>query len=666
MAIHWCDPYLNTSTGGIHGTTTSGQSSGDGSYASPWSLNELCDQNNYSGWSNGDELRFKGVTEDTFFPPANAETFKQSNQTTDYTIRTDYNGYYQPQLYFASTSNYKLYKVKQQDRGSNTGKTFFYKHHQTSADRVRTIIDENTWYPNLCPLDPNYGYIQLDDRYQISTQVASSTAYFLYYLTARITITAGWTSETQQNGITVLDFSTNSIFNSTTNWGTYESGSYKGPVWDCEDTLVISRYRSSGSWYMYGSVINIYAFCDAGQNYSQWQLYTGTNNSGMDFSDMPAGFNVGDYNVGSVVSTNMKFAVYGNYGSFADTKPIANLQFICQYGGGQTFFDNIVPGTELKIKEIYGYSTAQLNAQNNDYFYLNLLDGWNLEQSNSGSSPIIIMSNNNNDDDKQTFVSNSIVGTQTNDTYYNLGGWTGNNWTYDMTFQLYSWLGYQWGFLQNPTGNYWSRDEKIYSSSNLFEQLSETNKRYAGSYVESIDTKGQPLEDITISPFSWSSNMAYPWAQTIHVRQEPGSMLPVTILAPTSSGYGAMIYNSPNFSYNKSIRFFPECNGEVYTDVVAYDMPTFSSDVSYSATYTTTSSPGVSIIDKLYLYDTSTQRLVNIANISGSVSGTTITCNTTISAASLSNKAGLLIVVHDFSKTTADVAEVSYTSITVT
>src|SRR6056300_569388 len=102
MAIHWCDPYLNTSTGGIHGTTTSGQSSGDGSYASPWSLTELNDQNNYSGWSDGDELRFKGLAEDTFFPPANSSAFKQSDRSTDYIPTTTYNGYYNQSLYLAN------------------------------------------------------------------------------------------------------------------------------------------------------------------------------------------------------------------------------------------------------------------------------------------------------------------------------------------------------------------------------------------------------------------------------------------------------------------------------------------------------------------------------------------------------------------------------------
>src|SRR6056300_1251212 len=163
MAIHWCDPYLNTSTGGIHGTTTSGQSSGDGSYASPWSLTELNNQTNYSGWSDGDELRFKGLAEDAFFPPANSSTFKQSNQSTDYSLRTDYNGYYQPQIYFTSGDDRKLVKLKQQDRGAVTGKTFYYKHHNTSSDRIRTIVDENTWYPNFCPIDVSNGYIPLDD-----------------------------------------------------------------------------------------------------------------------------------------------------------------------------------------------------------------------------------------------------------------------------------------------------------------------------------------------------------------------------------------------------------------------------------------------------------------------------------------------------------------------
>ncbi|MGA1048666.1 MAG: hypothetical protein ACO3UU_11700 [Minisyncoccia bacterium] len=152
----------------------------------------------------------------------------------------------------------------------------------------------------------------------------------------------------------------------------------------------------------------------------------------------------------------------------------------------------------------------------------------------------------------------------------------------------------------------------------------------------------------------------------LNVRQEPGKMLPVTILQPTSTGHGAMLYNSPNFNYKKAVRFFTQTNGKTYVDVVAYDMPTFSSNVTFNAEYTTTSAPGVTLNNKLYLYDTSTQRFVQVANVSGSVNGTTITCNTTLSSSTLTNKAGLLIVAHEFTKTSADVSEVAYNSVTVT
>ena len=662
MAVHWVDPYLNTTTGGIHGTTTSGQSSGTGSYSTPWSLTELNDTTNYSGWSDGDEVRFKGLTEDTFFPPANSVTFKQSNGTTDYSIRTDYNGYYQPNIYQTNGDNNKLIKIKQKDRGTTTGTTFFYKHHGNYNDSIRTVDDANTWYPALPVVDVANGYIPLDDRYQITVAMnGGSTGQFLRYLTGRVKITAGWTSETTQNGITVLDANSTSIFGSGCYWGTAEDSTYKGPIFDCENTLVLSRYRSSSNWYMYGSSIKFLALCDAGQNYSDWQFYSGSLNTGTSFSTMPSGFVVGEYSILKIVGTHFKFHINADRRSFyRNEKPIAHFPFIAYYGANHYFIINNTTGAEVRLKEVYTYSPFDLYWNSDYYFILNLLDGWNLETYDT--SVVSRIGYGAPSTSKRNFSEAAIVGTQ-GDSYHDLGNYT---FTEDWVFSLYSFTSYQWGMLPNTENNFEDYTQKLVSSDNMFEKTLLDQKVYSAAWINSLDTKGVDLKDITVSPISFADAVGYPWAQKVFVRNESGSMLPVTCLSPTTAGSAAMIYNSPRFSYNKSIRFFPTNNGKTYVDVVAYDMPTFSSNVDFSATYTTTTSPGVNVTNKLYLYDKSTKIMTQITSINGSVNGTTITCNHTMTTSDLANKAGLLIVIHEYYKTSADVGEISYTSITVT
>ena len=659
MAIHWCDPYLNTSTGGIHGTTTSGQSSGDGSYASPWSLTELNNQTNYSGWSDGDELRFKGLAEDAFFPPANSSTFKQSDQTTDYSLRTDYNGYYQPNIYFTSGDDRKLVKLKQQDRGAVTGKTFYYKHHQTSSDRIRTIVDDNTWYPNLCPIDVSNGYIPLDDRYQITVNMnGGSTGQFLRYITARIVITAGWTSETQQNGITVLDANSTSVFGSSTYWGgnTIDYGTYRAPVWDCLDTLIISRYTSSSTWRIYGATIKLKSIADAGQNYSQIDINCGAS-ANANTANMPAGYNMGDVSIDSLVTDNVSININAANRQIHLTEPTVDIQFWCDYGASQPRITLYFDGVIHKLKEYYAYSCFTFSS--NYVPVIELVDGWNLEVADNNPSGFLF-STSLSDAQRSNIANNALVGTR-GDSYLTLSGGT---WSFTKEASMTLYQIFSGNLVEGIKGT--NTTDKIFCSIGLFEQIQYNSLFQNSGFIESLDTKGVALEDTTISPIEFTTNGVYPWNLRLNVRQEPGKMLPVTMLQPTSTGHAAMLYNSPSFNYKKAVRFFTQTNGKTYVDVVAYDMPTFSSNVTFNAEYTTTSTPGVTLNNKLYLYDTSTQRFVQVANVSGSVNGTTITCNTTLSSSTLTNKAGLLIVAHEFTKTSADVSEVAYNSVTVT
>jgi len=371
---------------------------------------------------------------------------------------------------------------------------------------------------------------------------------------------------------------------------------------------------------------------------------------------MLPGYNMGDISIDSIVNQNIRFYVYGANQAVHINEPSINVPFIADYGATQDRF-NINVACTIYLKEYYAYSAFNWTGNSDINYKFNLANDWNFEMGYYNDPSSFSFNSSYTSTQRAYIASNSIVNTQ-GDSYKTLGGWS--NFTKTIAFALYTIQPENHGIKGSNT------TEKVNFSNGLFDQINYNTSWNTMGFIESANSLGVPLEDTIISPVNFSQSVSYPWQMRLNVRQEPGRMVPITLLQPTSSGKAAMLYNSPNFSYKKAIRFFPECDGLSYVDVVAYDMPTFSNNVTYNAEYTTTSTPGVTLNNKLYLYDTSTQRFVLIHNVSGSVNGTTITCNTTISSSTLTNKAGLLIVLHDFSKTSAAVAEVAYNSVTVT
>lgn len=87
MAIYWVDPYISSTNGPIHGTTDT--TTRNGTYASPWSLVDLTTAAKLTGLLAGDEVRFKGLAEATFFPTAAAFTSPTYTATTStYTMQS--------------------------------------------------------------------------------------------------------------------------------------------------------------------------------------------------------------------------------------------------------------------------------------------------------------------------------------------------------------------------------------------------------------------------------------------------------------------------------------------------------------------------------------------------------------------------------------------------
>ena len=230
MAIIWVDPYLDTVNGGIHGTT----GSGSGTYTSPYSWWDMNGSNalSTSSINEGDEIRIKGLSDSSFW---NVTGRAYSSTTND--GNEDYRWY-------VGSDTDQFLKVT--GLYNNSPEYYCYTH---NTNYIRGIRDASTWWAGYPKLDTNAGYDVFNTNYRITNptgKYSTSTAPFNYnianygsFSSNPAKVTAGWTSETQQNGITyiVFDPAYNCYFGYNNNTNSY---SYNRFWVDCEDTLVLA------------------------------------------------------------------------------------------------------------------------------------------------------------------------------------------------------------------------------------------------------------------------------------------------------------------------------------------------------------------------------------------------------------------------------------------
>ena len=212
MATWWIDPYLESDHGGIHGTT----GNGSGTYASPWKISDLFDNNSsnkYSSLANGDEIRLKGQTlADYNFVAQNWSNISTSGSgASQFTYRFSHSS-------IGGSYGQYCYAIKK-DTGEKVWKCQGYSSYQ----QFDTSAGASTWreaFPMLEGTTSSTGLYVMPTTWNIQRSVLyaangnSTTMYFLngdngnlnhlnqYHA---IKITAGWVSETSQtNGYTII------------------------------------------------------------------------------------------------------------------------------------------------------------------------------------------------------------------------------------------------------------------------------------------------------------------------------------------------------------------------------------------------------------------------------------------------------------------------------
>ena len=182
MAIFWCDPYIESPSGGVNGTTGIGTL---GSYANPYSIDSMPS----NVYTNGDEIRLKAL-------PANPWL-------------TDPKLAWHPSFYIGGSNGVQFAGAPNPDQHS------FIKY--TSIKGEKTYLSWNTpnrastkasppiWGGMSPYADVTLPAYKLDPQYYLSNLVTPSQGYMLHgQASVSTTLTAGWVSETARGGETIV------------------------------------------------------------------------------------------------------------------------------------------------------------------------------------------------------------------------------------------------------------------------------------------------------------------------------------------------------------------------------------------------------------------------------------------------------------------------------
>ncbi len=606
MATWWIDPYLESDHGGIHGTT----GNGSGTYASPWKISDLFDNNSsnkYSSLANGDEIRLKGQTlADYNFVAQNWSNISTSGSgASQFTYRFSHSS-------IGGSYGQYCYAIKK-DTGEKVWKCQGYSSYQ----QFDTSAGASTWreaFPMLEGTTSSTGLYVMPTTWNIQRSVLyaangnSTTMYFLngdngnlnhlnqYHA---IKITAGWVSETSQtNGYTIIyvDYSQSSSGQHSWGCGSY---SYYGAGyiwWDCATTLNIGcgvKYCNhrlgggkthldvfKGNQYVPGyyneigtsGEIKINQFGGGGYNKFWMKTDPSDNSNDMVYDD-------------SLYQHTMDCTMWtGGYQN--------EIQCYWPSENERSSLTNTSPREiTFKIKYYDGYYGFRVYDQDGNYegdFTIEFPNGWHhtkyydgftLQQFNSAVKTITETIGTVSSYAPH-FAGNSSV--EENSGY----GGLGNNPSYNQ-----SW----WDQSNDSTA-------MLSSATSIFGAAQISNGYRAWSSMLNL-TNSETLETATGNPLTFTSSGATGLPYKVTVFKNSEDFRPLTLVGPDGNDSGAAImhFNSPTNSNKLCWHFFNNNSGKTYGDVYALQIPDFSSnDLRFNGNFTFTASMSLTWSIALY------------------------------------------------------------------
>ena len=250
MAIFWCDPYIESPSGGVDGTTGSGTL---GSYSNPYSIDNL--PSTSSTYTNGDEVRLKAL-------PANP-------WLTDSLPALQANG---------SVGNHALIFNQAPDQHSFIkytsikGDKTYLSWSSTSATSLRA--SPPIWGGMGPYADVTLPVYKLDPQYYLSNLATPSKSDLLRIDGRVVTITAGWVSETARGGETIVQRVGGAVTNE--NW--FGIGVTSLIVDAPELTISRSMTLSNKNLNIYGRTVEVHDIIErsgTGGSGNAIKIYTG-------------------------------------------------------------------------------------------------------------------------------------------------------------------------------------------------------------------------------------------------------------------------------------------------------------------------------------------------------------------------------------------------------
>lgn len=240
MAIYWCDPYIESPSGGVHGTTGAGTV---GSYSNPYSLDNL-PSGSSSGYSAGDEVRLKSLPTNPWITGP-AWNYHWSNEGP----RNNSSGIYG--VNFASAAGPHAFLKYTTEKGD--------EHYLNWSNSSNTALyaEAKIWESGAPYADATQDAYKLDPQYCLSNLVTPNKSDLLCGKPdVPMTLTAGWVSETARGGETIIHRVSTTAYDEY--WfGTSSIQQNKMTV-DAPE-LTISRSSVSGyvRKYIYGETVEI-------------------------------------------------------------------------------------------------------------------------------------------------------------------------------------------------------------------------------------------------------------------------------------------------------------------------------------------------------------------------------------------------------------------------
>jgi hypothetical protein len=362
MATYWCDPYLEATTQG-NGTTDT--STKNGTYAAPFSLDNLRSTSNTTfssvngvTISDNDEIRFKGLPFSTLFESyGNAYVDVGTNDIYATLKGVTGNSAFLPERTLTKSN---LYAFQNSDISSylpNWTHPLFFGDRYGSPD---TEIHSNTTLFGYAVLNLQLGYtsasstgmevFRLKDTYY-NRKNLSSYNYYWFSMANEVKLSAGWTSETVQDGYSVLEAYNNTSYryfriNENTSSKTH---------YDCERLIIAHiQYGNNGNY----NNVNCYIHRSSNRSGATDHVAPMIVSSNTNNDSLTCGENAGDttvypYVAGSGHSTysNLSFNIYNNTNG---SRTVTLKNYLS--GGGSLYLNEAQPDCTIKIGNLYSAS----------------------------------------------------------------------------------------------------------------------------------------------------------------------------------------------------------------------------------------------------------------------------------------------------------------------